>query len=195
MTADRRDVVVRPARPEEHEALGALTVAAYRALGDIHPLDEEYAQELADVAGRAATCEVLVAVSDANALLGGVTWIPDRSDPVAEHDEPTTGSFRHLAVAPEAQGRGVGRALIAAALERAHAAGLARVLIHVTEDNAHAEDLYVRLGFARRSDLDWQVTGAGGRVFWLHCLVLDLAVEALQADPIHHGETTAPPAR
>lgn len=186
-------VEVRKVRRSEHEALGKLTVAAYRATGDDHPFSDEYAAELADVAGRAGACEVLVAVAPSSGLLGGLTWIADRSNPFAEHDEPATGSFRHLAVAPSAQGSGVGRALIAAALDRARESGVQQVLVHVAEGNAHAEDLYVRLGFARRPDLDWEVTGAQGRRFWLHGLVLDLAVGALQAEPIHHGETTPPP--
>lgn len=187
------EIEIRAVRPEEHEALGALTAAAYGAYDGGQPLSAAYAEQLADVAGRASSCAVLVAVDVGGELLGGLTVVPDRTSPFAEHDLPSTGSFRHLAVAPAAQGRGVGRALIAAALDRARAGGDRQVLVHVAEDNERALDLYVRLGFARRPDLDWEVAEGVEESFWLRALLLDLTVDALEAAPIHHGETSPPP--
>jgi hypothetical protein len=49
---------VRPARPDEYAALGELTVAAYAAV-DPGVLESDYADELRDVAGRAAGADVL----------------------------------------------------------------------------------------------------------------------------------------
>ena len=47
-----------------------------------------------------------------------------------------------LYVAPEARGRGAGRALIAAVVERARAAGSERVYWHTNTANATARELY-----------------------------------------------------
>ncbi len=145
-------VTVREVRPEEHEALGALTVAAYRALlGD---LDLEYASELVDVDTRAAVAEVLVAVDARDQrLLGGITYIPGPG-PMAWFDRPDEAGMRMLAVAPEAQGRGVGAALVAACMERARAAGKARMLLHTTAPMTVAHRLYERAGFRRDPGLD-----------------------------------------
>jgi ribosomal-protein-alanine N-acetyltransferase len=54
-----------------------------------------------------------------------------------------------LAVRPEARGRGLGRALIEAALAHARAAGASGMFLEVAADNAPALALYERAGFAR----------------------------------------------
>ena len=140
-------ITVRDLRPEEHDALGALTVAAYKSLlGE--DLDRGYVAELADVSGRDRVAEVLVAVDDHGALLGGITFIP-RPGPLAELDGPDQAGLRMLAVAPGAQGRGAGAALVAAGVERAVAAGKRRLVLHTTAPMATARRLYERAGFRR----------------------------------------------
>ncbi|MHB8431500.1 MAG: hypothetical protein ACYDDZ_13420 [Acidimicrobiales bacterium] len=73
---------IRPVRPHEHAELGALTLAAYEALPG-RPLNARYAAELAAVGERAAVAPVLLA-ADAEGgegpLLGGVTYVPDRTN-------------------------------------------------------------------------------------------------------------------
>ena len=54
-----------------------------------------------------------------------------------------------LAVAPTAQGRGVGRALLGALLEEARARAATAVLLEVRADNAPALALYASAGFER----------------------------------------------
>lgn len=55
-----------------------------------------------------------------------------------------------LAVAGEAQGRGVGRALIRAAEEHVRARGCGRIGLEVRTDNHRAQVLYESQGFVRR---------------------------------------------
>src|SRR3954469_25658991 len=65
---------VRLARPEEYDAVGALTAAAYV---DDGLAGGGYAEVLRDAAGRAAVAELLVAVEDEE-VLGTVTLVsPD----------------------------------------------------------------------------------------------------------------------
>jgi len=52
-----------------------------------------------------------------------------------------------LAVRPDARRSGVGRALMAAAMESAIVAGADRMFLEVAEDNAAARALYAELGF------------------------------------------------
>ena len=107
-------VTVRDVRPEEHAALASLTLAAYLAL-DTDVLDDEYLEELVDVTARAEVAVVLVAVDDVDRLLGGVTYLPGPG-PLAPFDDPQEAGIRFLAVAPHAQRRGVGAALVAACI-------------------------------------------------------------------------------
>lgn len=146
-----RGPTVREARPDDYPALALLTVAAYRALLG-SALGGPYLAELADVAGRAEVAVLLVAVDADTRLLGGATYLP-RPGPLASvgGDE---AAIRYLAVAPEAQGRGVGAALVAACVERARAAGKARLTLHTTAPMTAAQRLYERAGFVRNPGRD-----------------------------------------
>ena len=59
----------------------------------------------------------------------------------------TDASIGELVVAPEAEGRGVGAALVEAVVEHARAAGYARISVSTGAANARALRLYRRLGF------------------------------------------------
>lgn len=54
-----------------------------------------------------------------------------------------------IAVAPTAQGKGVGRLLLRQLLRHAHAAGAREALLEVRADNTSAQRLYGALGFTR----------------------------------------------
>ncbi len=150
-------VVVRPVRPEEYEALGELTVAAYRALADDEPaLDADYLTELRDVARRAAEVPVLVAVDARGRVLGGVTYVPGPGTPYSESEAPDEAGIRMLAVDPALQGRGIGRRLVEACLERAKAAGRRRLVLLTRPSMTAAQRLYARLGFRRAPARDWE---------------------------------------
>lgn len=135
------------------EALGALTVLAYRGP---HPDidDDGYAEELADVAHRVDQAVVFVGLDD-DRVLGGVTYVPDGVNPLAEVDVANAASIRMLAVDPAAQGKGVGQALVRACLDRAKIEGRREVVLHSTVEMAGAHRLYERLGFRRDESLDW----------------------------------------
>ena len=144
-------MVIRPVEQREHEALGALTVEAYSGLD--RPPSAEYAAILADVGSRVAGAEVLVAV-DGDEVLGGVTYVSDPASPYAEFADPGEACFRMLAVAPWAQGRGVGRALVDVCIERARRDAKRRLSLYTTPSMHGAHRLYERLGFRRVAELD-----------------------------------------
>lgn len=148
-----RGVVVREVRPGEVGELGRVTRDAYVALG--HPLPGAYLAELEDVGARAAAAVVLVAVDAGRRVLGGVTYLDDPANRFAHFDDARWASLRMLGVAPSAQGRGVGEALVRECVARAGAAGRTRVVLHSETWMAGAHRLYRRLGFRRAGELDW----------------------------------------
>ncbi len=142
---------LRRLRPAETTEVGALTVAAYEPflLGP----DDQYRSRLADVAARDRDAEVWVAVDDAE-VLGNVTICPAGS-PWREIAGDAEGEFRMLAVAPSAQGRGVGRALVAHVLERFRTDGAEAVALSSLADMTAAHRVYAALGFLRTPERDW----------------------------------------
>ena len=84
---------------------------------------------------------VLVAES-AGTIVGFVTLSPGSHWSRAV--EPSIGE---LVVAPEAEGQGIGAALVEAAMAHARAEGHARISVSTGAANARARALYRRLGF------------------------------------------------
>lgn len=148
-------LVVRRAEPADHPAVARLTVAAYEADGQLKG-ENGYGVVLADVATRAETGEVLVAVDEATGeVLGAVTFVL-AGTPYAELSGPGEAEFRMLAVDPAAQGRGAGAALVRACVARATELGCSAVVICVRAGMAAAAHrIYERLGFVRLPEKDW----------------------------------------
>jgi ribosomal protein S18 acetylase RimI-like enzyme len=146
-------VSVRLAGPGDFSAISRLTVAAYRADGQLSS-EHDYEAVLADVAARAGAGKLLVAVDGAGAVRGAVLFVLPTS-PYAELARPGEAEFRMLAVDPTAQGRGIGRVLVLACLQRAVVAGCSAVVISVRDNAIAARRLYEGLGFRRAPDLDW----------------------------------------
>jgi 2-keto-4-pentenoate hydratase/predicted N-acetyltransferase YhbS len=145
-------VEVRAVRPEELQTAGEVTVAAYAAPREL-PIANAFRSELADVGGRLADAEVLVAV-EGHEVIGSVTYVPGPTSRLAEFEEPLTAGIRMLAVAPGIRNRGIGRALVSACIERAAASGCERLVLHTTHWMHDVQRLSTRLGFERVPALD-----------------------------------------
>jgi ribosomal protein S18 acetylase RimI-like enzyme len=152
IASERQSPLIRPIRPEEHETVARLTVSTYaEVLGP--SLTEDYRVELADVARRASEAEVLVAV-EPDGVVGSVTYV-SALGPYAEFGGADEAGIRMLVVAPAAQRRGAGAALVQACVDRARAGGKTRVVLHTTPSMLVAQRLYERLGFQRAPERDW----------------------------------------
>ncbi|MBM7168832.1 GNAT family N-acetyltransferase [Streptomyces sp. G44] len=157
-------LVIRHARPEEYEALGALTAQAYLDGGHLDfGAEDPYLEVLRDVAARAAAAEVLVAEVAAEAeadgkvrnALGCVTYVPS-GGPMADIARDGEAEIRMLAVSPGARGRGAGEALVRECVRRAREAGRTGLVLSTQTSMRAAHRLYERLGFVRTPERDWR---------------------------------------
>lgn len=144
---------LRRARPDDLAAVGEVTVAAYTEFteGDL----DGYAEVLRDAARRDREAELWVATpDDSEEILGTVTICPEGSA-WREVAEPGEGEFRMLAVAPEAQGKGVGAALLDVVVERFRSEGASRIVMSTQPAMGAAQHLYEAAGFVRAPERDW----------------------------------------
>lgn len=145
-------VIVRPALPAELPEVGAVTARAYAADGTV---DQGYLSVLADAAGRARHSEIYVAADAGGAVLGAVAFAAHGSR-YAELAAPGEAELRMLAVHPAARGCGVGRLLVLACVRQAREIGSLRLVLSTAPSMATAHRLYVRLGFRRLPNRDWE---------------------------------------
>jgi len=129
-------VTLRGFRPGDEDEL--LRVNSRAFVG--HP--EQGAMDAANLAERMAEPwfdpeGLIVAVAGGRML--GFHWTKQHS--------PSHGEVYVVAIDPEAQGRGLGRALTLAGLHHLASRGLDEVLLYVESDNAPAVAVYSRLGF------------------------------------------------
>ena len=146
---------IRPVRPEEHEEAGAVTAAAYEEFVTSPDDWNGYLRRLADIGGRADRTLVLVAL-DEGRVVGTVT-VETRERVPGSRDRPPLVPdevhVRMLGVRPDAQGRGVGRALMEAVLAEARRLDKRRVTLDTTDAMVAAQRLYESMGFVRGEDL------------------------------------------
>jgi ribosomal protein S18 acetylase RimI-like enzyme len=148
--------------PGETEAVGTLRVSAYMAQDHL-AANPAYADTLRAL-GQDGHGTILVAAdvpegADGSSgpgekLLGTVMYEPwhPGSEVARSADE---AEVRALAVAPWAQGRGVGRALMLAVIGAAETSGVSRLLLSTRPEMKAAQHLYRSLGFTRTPGLDW----------------------------------------
>jgi ribosomal protein S18 acetylase RimI-like enzyme len=147
--------LVRPARPDEYDELGELTVSAYLR-DELQKPDSPYLDQLRATKRRALEARLLVAEDRTTGeILGTTTYCPTGS-PWCEISGPDEGEFRMLAVSPTARGKGVGEALVRACLKEAVAEGKSSVVLSSSTMMAAAHRLYERLGFTRAGSRDWE---------------------------------------
>ena len=166
---------IHTAREEERKAAAALTVAAYTQYAAVMPAQAWgfYRQNMIDtvmnskVAGGGAGALIhgsvesvgdhapepfeLIVAERNGALVGSVLYTPSMGD------APNSAYFRLLAVAPDARGQGIGKALTQECLRRARAAGATSMLLNTTDMMDVAQNMYVRMGFVRAPEFDFRV--------------------------------------
>lgn len=122
--------------------------AAAAEVRELEPEDTDDVVRLHDhlFAGTHTTGRSLVGDQETSVLVAGE---PPRGYVATQVQADGSLYVDFVGVDPSARGRGLGRALVAAALVGAAAAGVARASLTVREDNRHARALYASLGFVK----------------------------------------------
>ena len=118
------------------------------------PPGEDYMAVLRDTETRFREAEVLVAVDEADELLGSVTYVGDANSSLAEFDDPGEACFRMLAVRERARGQGVGAALVQVCIDHARRDAKTALTLYTTDRMDAARHLYERFGFHRVGERD-----------------------------------------
>jgi ribosomal protein S18 acetylase RimI-like enzyme len=139
---------IREVEPDEYGEAGRVTALAYQEYVPPQPDKnwQGYLVELGDVAGRAERTIVLVAVEDGR-IVGSATIETSESIDGEVDLRPGQANFRMLGVDPAARGRGTGRRLVQACIDRARAEGKTLLTLHTTEPMKPAQRLYESMGF------------------------------------------------
>lgn len=140
--------------------IGQLRVTAYRAGGHLSA-NSGYEVHLREL-GANGVGDVLVAVAPprpdsrrSGAGIAGTIMLQPWPHAGQVVTGPAEAEIRALAVAPDAQGAGVGGALVAAAIERAMANGVSHLVLLTLPRMQAAQRLYERVGFRRLPERDW----------------------------------------
>jgi GNAT superfamily N-acetyltransferase len=163
MTPSNSALTIRPARPQDHNALGKMLVSAYVALPGMPSPSEQpdYYAMLADVAARSRklALTVFVAADPAGKLLGSIDFIDDMTQYGSGGTASTVtdaAGVRLLAVDAAARGKGVGKALTRFCIDRARETGKHRLVLHTTRVMQAAWAMYEALGFIRFPEIDFR---------------------------------------
>ncbi|GAA1994063.1 N-acetyltransferase [Catenulispora subtropica] len=147
-------ITIREALPNELDAAGELTAAAY---ADDALAEPAYLPRLRDAAARHAADGTwqLVAVDAGGTVVGAAVYTVAGSE-YADIARGAEAELRMLATAKTARGRGVGEALVRHCLDRAGAEHRDALVLSTKPQMAAAQRLYTRLGFQRIPERDWE---------------------------------------
>ncbi|MFD8598776.1 GNAT family N-acetyltransferase [Kitasatospora sp. NPDC059646] len=146
--------LVRRALDRDLAGAGEVSVEAFVGDGHTRP-DSGYVDLLRDTARRNREAELLVAVGGADGPVLGCVTFAVGGTPWADVALPHEGEIRMLAVGAAARGRGVGRALVSAAIARSRELGLAGMAFSTRPTMTAAHRIYDALGFLRTPGRDW----------------------------------------
>lgn len=146
------EITIRPARPEEHDSAADIAVSAFSKLGAL--VSPEERRGLAERV-RATTTDpgpgiVIVAVQG-DRVVGSLVY---NSSGAGQHPLfPEGWAFiRSVGVDDAFTGRGIGRRLVSACIDRAHAEGAKWLGLYAADANTIAVRLYRDMGFREMRD-------------------------------------------
>lgn len=148
-------ITIRPASAGDYDDVARITRQAYLAGGYLRE-EDEYLDVLGDVAHRAE--HAIVWVAEVDGQVAGSVALTLEGQAYSDIARAGELEFRMLAVDPQLQRGGVGRAMVQAIVEYAGTLdGIDTVSLTSVDTMYGAHRLYESLGFVRAPDRDWKV--------------------------------------
>lgn len=138
---------LRPYVRADADAVNGVALAAFEQYRGVYSDWAAVARGVGSMAALADAAEIVVA-EVAERIAGAVAYVPPFAEPRADFFRAEWPIIRMLVVDPAARGRGIGRALTEACIERARRDRAAAIALHTSPAMAVALDLYTRMGFA-----------------------------------------------
>ena len=149
---------IRTATAGERAEIRELTLRAYREYAEImSPASwRGLSQALDDALASDEPVERIVADDDGRIVGSAMLYPPETDAYGALVSASAAPEIRLVAVAPEARGRGIAKALVEECIRRARAQGAGEVGLHTSRSMRAAMAMYANLGFVRAPDRDFQ---------------------------------------
>jgi ribosomal protein S18 acetylase RimI-like enzyme len=142
------DLHIRPARPDDAGWITSLAPRMHEfgppPWRDVSVMDDAVAAQWARELANSASGSTFLVAEDALGIPVGFVWCKTERDYFI--DMPV-GHVVDIAVTRAGEGRGIGRALLAAAERWAEDAGYPWITLHVFEGNDRARRLYEKVGY------------------------------------------------
>ena len=149
-----QDIRIREARAEELGEVENLVKAAYREFQPLMPAAawNRWMDNIRETIN--APDGVLLVAGDQGRIQGAVKFYPDAGQAHQGEWPAGAASIRLLAVSPANRGRGYGRLLTQACLDRARELSIPTIFLFTGTFMTAARQLYEKLGFQRAPDFD-----------------------------------------
>lgn len=158
-------MIVRAARPEDVPQLAAFWNPQIRESAiTFTTIEKTEAMLQAELEACASEGRAFLVAEAEGQVIGLATWFQFRKGPGYAHSAEHT-----IVLAPEAQGRGAGRALMAALEDHARGRGIHVMVAGVTGENARGVAFHLALGYAETGRLP-QVGRKFGR--WMDLVLM-----------------------
>ena len=145
---------IREAEAEELDEVEKLVKAAYREFQPLMP-EEVWERWMANISETIQAPDgVLLVAGKQGRIVGAVKFYPDAGQAHQGQWPAGAGLIRLLAVAPVNRGRGYGRLLTQACLDRARKLSIPTIFLYTGTFMTAARQLYEKLGFKRAPEFD-----------------------------------------
>jgi ribosomal protein S18 acetylase RimI-like enzyme len=137
---------IRAFREADAKGVDSVALAAFEQYRHAYSDWATLERAVGRMSALAMEAELLVGEADGR-VAAAVAYCRPFSEPRASFFEPNWPLIRMLVVAPEARGRGLGRSLTEACIERARRDGASSIALHTSPAMEVALSLYLRMGF------------------------------------------------
>lgn len=155
--------IIRDYSPTDAPAVNRIALSAYAEYKTNFTDWIAFERSVGTMSRFAETAEIVVA--EADELVGAVVYVgPNVAKSAVFGQAP---AIRMLSVSPTFRGRGVGRALTQACIDRAARDGSQRIGLHTSPAMATALSLYLAMGFVKAQDIE-PIQGVPYAVYFKH---------------------------